>query len=224
MKVKYTLRKLYPGIYLCTINDTYDLAMTFCRVQEFYESPFKQIRGHRFTLVELMSIYAKKNNGSFSYPLDWGGFNVPGPIVSNLFDHEITDFNIYDDIITTIHDKIVDEVGDTNYYLIGSDSNKTTVEHEYCHGLYFVNSKYRDTVNGIVKQLLPTVRKKIVRVLLDLGYDNSVMNDEIQAYLSTGFNLIKENTKFNKRELSNFTDVVLELHRNFKSYRKKITI
>jgi hypothetical protein len=203
----------------------YDLAMTFCRIQEFYESPIKHIRGHKFKLLEFMATYAKTRDGVFSYPTDWGGFNIPGPVVDRLFKLGIDDYNGYDKIIEGIHNKINKEIDQpNNYYLIGSDNNKTTVEHEYCHGLYFVNKKYRDTVNGIVKQLLPAVRKKISKVLLNLGYDESVMDDEIQAYLSTGFNLIKENTKFNKRELTNFTDVVLELHRNFKTYRKKIKI
>ena len=61
MKIEYTLKNLYPGVYLCTIKDMYDLTMTFCRVQEFYESPFKQIRNKKFLLLEFMKLYSKKN-------------------------------------------------------------------------------------------------------------------------------------------------------------------
>ena len=159
MKIKYSLKKIYPGIYFCKIEDMYDLAMTFCRIQEFYESPFKQIRGKRFTLVELMAIYSKGNEGSFTYPIDWGGFNIPGPIISNLYDNEVEDFNIYDGIITDIHDKVVGEVNSHNYYLIGSNSDKSTIAHECCHALYFLDKNYKKSVNKIIKNLHRSLRK-----------------------------------------------------------------
>ena len=199
--------------------------MTFCRFQEFYESPIKEIYRKKFKLLKFMSIYSKKNGGSFTYPQDWGGFNVPGPVIADLFKLGIDDYNDYDKIIEDIHTKINKEVnGTNNYYLIGSDENKRTIEHEYCHGLYFVDGEYKKIVDGIIKEMLPSVRKKAVSVLLGLGYDNSVMDDELQAYLSTEFLSIKENTKLNKKELENLTDVVLKLRHNFKHYRKKIKI
>lgn len=225
MNVNYTLKNLYPGIYLCSIKDMYDLAMTFCRVQEFYESPIKQIKGQKFSLIELMSLYAKRNGNVFTYPEDWGGFNVPGPVISNLFKLGIDDYNQYDDIIESIHKKINREIPIPNhYYLIGSDDNKKTVEHEVCHALYFLDKEYKKKVNSILKKLIPSARKKAVGVLFDLGYDKSVINDELQAYLSTEFLSLKSKTKLNKKELENITDVVLEFKANFKEFRKKIKI
>jgi hypothetical protein len=203
----------------------YDLAMTFCRVQEFYESPIKQIRGQKFTLVKLMALYAKRNNGVFTYPEDWGGFNIPGPIVANLYKLGIDDYNVYDGIIESIHKKANKEIATPNhYYLIGSDDNKKTVEHEVCHALYFLDKEYKKKVNSILKKLIPSARKKATGVLLELGYDKSVIDDELQAYLSTEFLSLKSKTKLNKKELENITDVVLEFKANFKEFRKKIKI
>jgi hypothetical protein len=225
MKIKYSLKKLYPGIYLCKIEDMYDLTMTFCRVQEFYESPFKQIRGKKFTIIEFMALYAKENEGVFSYPQDWAGFNVPGPIVAELYDHlGVEDINEYDNIITDIHDKIRGEIDSMNYYLIGSNSDKTTITHECCHALYFLDAEYKKNTNSILKKLRPSVRTKAESVLYDLGYDKSVLNDELQAYFSTEFHSLRENVKFNKKELENVTDVVLDLKKNFKKYKEKIGI
>ncbi|CAB5226314.1 hypothetical protein UFOVP760_93 [uncultured Caudovirales phage] len=225
MNVNYTLKNLYPGIYLCSIKDMYDLAMTFCRVQEFYESPIKQIKGQKFSLIELMSLYAKRNGNVFTYPEDWGGFNVPGPVISNLFKLGIDDYNQYDDIIESIHKKINKEIPIPNhYYLIGSDDDKKTIEHEVCHALYFLDKDYKKKVNSIIKKLIPSARKKAVNVLFQLGYDKSVINDELQAYFSTEFLSLKSKTKLNKKELDNITDVVLELKNNFKEFKKKIKI
>jgi hypothetical protein len=224
MKIKYSLKKLYPGIYLCKIEDMYDLAMTFCRVQEFYESPFKQIRGKRFTLIELMALYSKKNEGSFTYPMDWGGFNIPGPIVASLYDYKIEDYNIYDSIILEIHNKIVTETESNQYYLIGSNTDVCTIEHECCHALFFLDKNYRENALKILKKLYRSLRKKAEDVLLELGYDKSVMDDEIQAYLTTEFNTLKAKKKLNTKEQKNYNSVVKELKENFKSYRQKIKI
>jgi hypothetical protein len=224
MKIKYKLKELYPHLYLCTIEDMYDLTMTFCRIQEFYESPFKQVRGKRISLLELMALYAKKYRGSFTYPIDWAGFNVPGPVISKLYDNEIADFNDYDGVIKEIHDKIINETGNSNYYLIGSNSDKHTIAHEVCHALYFLDKEYRKKTKVILKKLNKSVYKKAASVLYDLGYCKAVIDDELQAYLSTEFYTLKEKTKLNKRELANLTDVVLEFKNNFKDYKKRIKI
>jgi pyruvate/2-oxoacid:ferredoxin oxidoreductase alpha subunit len=224
MKVKHTLKQVYPGIYLCTVEDMYDLAMTFCRVQEFYESPIKGIRGKRFTLIELMARYAKKNNGSFSYPLDWGGFNIPGPIIDNLYKEKIEDYNIYDDIIINIHRQAIKETGSTQYYLIGSNSDKSTIAHECAHALFFLDKEYKKKTKEILKKLHKSVYKKAEKVLLGLGYDKSVIDDELQAYLSTEFHSLRSKAKLNKRELNNLTDVVLAFKNLFKTYKEKIKI
>ena len=224
MKIKYKLNQIYPGIYFCKINDTYDLALTFCRAQEFYESPIKEIRGKKFTLVELMARYAKKNQGSFSYPLDWAGFNIPGPVIDNLYKNGVSDENIYDKVIIDIHNKVIKDVGSTHYYLIGSNSDKCTILHECCHALFFLDKEYRESTKAILKKLHASVRRKAVSVLYELGYDKSVIDDELQAYFTTEFHSLKSKQKFNKRELINLTNVVLAFKDNFKKYRKKIKI
>lgn len=224
MKIKYSLSNLYPGIYLCKVEDMYDLAMTFCRVQEYYESPIKEIRSRKFTFIELMSRYAKRDNGSFSYPLDWGGFNVPGPVVEALYKDGVEDQNIYDNIIIDIHKTITAEVGDSHYYLIGSNSDKCTIAHECAHALFFLNKEYKKKTKEILKKLHKSVYKKAKKVLFELGYDKSVIDDELQAYLSTEFHSLKSKTKFNKRELDNLTSVILDLKNLFKGYKEKIKI
>lgn len=224
MKIKHTLKQVYPNVYLCTIEDMYDLAMTFCRVQEFYESPIKEIRGKRFTLIELMSRYAKKNQGSFSYPLDWGGFNIPGPIVDNLYSEKIKDHNIYDDIILSVHKQAVEETGNSKYYLIGSNTDKSTIAHEVAHALFFLDKDYRKKTKEILKKLHKSVYKKAEKVLFELGYDKSVTEDELQAYFSTEFYSLKSKAKLNKRELDNVTTIILKFKKHFKDYKEKIKL
>ena len=67
--ISYKLEKIQDGIYHCIIDDMYDLAMTFCRIQEFYESPFSQIRGKNFKLLDFMRIYSKNNGDNICFIL-----------------------------------------------------------------------------------------------------------------------------------------------------------
>jgi hypothetical protein len=226
--MKYKLKKIYPGIYLCTIEHQYDLAMTFCRVQEFYESPYKEIRGQYFKLLDLMDIYVKRRKeNSFLYPEHWCGFNIPGKIIKNLYYNDkfqIVDMNEYDLAVMDMNDTI-DEKTKGPYYLIASNGGeRETIYHEVCHGLYCLDEEYKKNTNKIISKIIPTAYKKISKVLLDLGYCKAVLKDEIQAYLTTGMRLIYSEAKFNKKELCNVTDAVTLLKAIFKDYKKKIEI
>ena len=221
MKIDYALKELYPGVFLCTIKDLYNLAMTFCRVQEFYESPFKQIRNKKFSLVKFMEVYSKKNGGSFTYPLDWGGFNIPGEVIAKLYELGIDDYNKYDAIIENIHNTANKKISKKNqYYLIGANNNAKTVEHEVCHAFYTLNSDYKKAINKVLKKLKPSVYKKAAKALFSLGYGKSTLLDEFQAYFITDFSTIEGNAKLTKDELCHLTDIALELKKIFKECKK----
>jgi len=226
MNIKYKLKKIYPGIYLCTIKDRYDLAMTFCRVQEFYESPYKEIRGKHFRLLDLMKTYVKKRKEeSFLYPEHWCGFNIPGNIIKNLYysdKHRLMDINEYDLTIMDINDTISEKTNELYYLIACGGAEKSTIYHEVCHGLYCLDKTYRDGVNHIINKIKPTAYKKISKVLLDLGYCKQTLKDEIQAYLTTGADTIHSEAKFNKTELCSVTDVTILLKAFFKKYKKDI--
>ena len=189
MKIKYDLKQIYPKVWLVTMDNSYDLAMTFCRVQEFYESPYKEIRGKIFTITEFQRIYTmRRGSDSFTYPADWAGFNVPSNIIFDLYyEHNILDLNEYDAIFNKILDKIntVASSDENKYYLIGSQKgNQTTIDHEVAHAFYYLYPAYKKEANKIIKQLPKRLEKKITDWLLEIGYNKEVFKDEIQAYLS----------------------------------------
>mgnify|MGYP006947912899 CR=1 FL=1 len=49
------LKQIRPQIFAVSIKDNYQRTMLFCRYQEFYESPFKDIRGKFFTWEKYMN-------------------------------------------------------------------------------------------------------------------------------------------------------------------------
>jgi hypothetical protein len=205
MKINHTLTKLHKGIYLLEIENSYDLAMTFCRVQEFYESSFDEIRGKNFTISQLMRLYSMKfGEGLFTYPIDWVGFNVPSKAIWNCYyEFIIEDLNEYDHLIQEIDDKIQNE-SPNKYYLIGSRPNeKTTIDHEVAHAFYYLNKKYKKESDKIVDSIHQSSLKKIKKHLLSIGYNDKVFKDEVQAYLSNTPEYFVENAELNKKETKN---------------------
>ena len=133
MNIKYNLKEIHPNIWLVSMENTYDLAMTFCRVQEFYESPFKEIRGKHFDMTEFQRLYSMRlGEGLFTYPHDWAGFNVPSNVFwecYNGFETPMTDWSFYDSTILDINLQI-DPKRNKKYYLIGSQTDNTcTISH-----------------------------------------------------------------------------------------------
>ena len=164
-----------PGIIHVEMNNQKELAETFLRFQEHYESP--HFRGKVFTLGQFRAWYAQKMNG-FTYHDDWNGFNVPSsslrPFRTGLFDP-----------LSDQEKKLLELIPDRleNYYVIGTHSEDSAVEHEVCHGLYFIDEKYRDEVNRLFARVKPGLLKPLEKFLLKIGYCEEVLVDEFNAYI-----------------------------------------
>ncbi len=186
MNIKYKLKQVYPKVFLVTMDNSYDLAMTFCRVQEFYESPYKEIRGKYFTMAEFQRLYTmRRGSDCFTYPADWAGFNVPSKILLDCYGYfsNFQDLNQYDEVMQEIYEEISPN---EKFYIIGSQTgNQTTIDHEVAHAFYYLYPAYKKEANKIIKQLPKRLEKKITDWLIEIGYTNKVIKDEIQAYLSS---------------------------------------
>lgn len=185
--------EIRENIFLLKFKNQYEITSTFMRLQEFYESPFKSIKDHYFTLENYMDKYAQKN-GNFTYTQDWAGFNVPDNYVRNfyeIFKHDLLNKE------KTLYEKIKSQIiSDKKFYLIGiyeSDS----LEHEISHGYYYLDNEYKTVMDTIISSSDQSFIKKIKSSLKKIGYCKERMDDEIQAYLSTEDN----------ERLSNMLDV-----------------
>jgi len=197
MNIKYELNEIYPRVFLVTMDNSYDLAMTFCRAQEFYESPYKEIRGKNFNILEFQRLYTMRRGEScFTYPEDWCGFNVPSNVIWDLYySSDIEDLNQYDTVFHKIIDKIT--CGSNNneyrYYLIGAGTgDQKTQNHEIAHAFYYLHPTYKREMNKLIKEINNNLYIKINNFLIDSGYTKKVIDDEIQAYLSTGDSYLRD--------------------------------
>jgi hypothetical protein len=200
--MKYKLNQ-YPNeehIYVVTTDNQYDLAMLFMRVQEYYESSFKQIKGKEFTIFKFMELYSKKfGDGAFTYAKDWEGFNVPGKVLDTLYGpgykYNIQDPSEYDGHM----EEILNKIKSKEFYLIGAvNKDASTIEHELCHARFALDKNYKKKVREILKQLPDNIKKKIKDHLLSIGYCKGMLEDELQAYVSSDYYYLIENIKFSK--------------------------
>lgn len=195
-------------------NNEYDLAMYFLRYQEFYESSSTKFRGKPFTILDFMEWYSKQNNRAcFTYPKDWSGFNFNGSIILDVHNLGIKDLNKYDKEMLRIYKKL--SKMSPKFYLIGT-CGEVSLDHECAHGLFYTNNEYKKSMTTLIKTLDPVIKKYMIKEFIDLGYAKKVHTDELQAYLSTGYDL-PDNTNIKKNSLIMASKPFIKL---FKSYYK----
>ena len=192
MEIKYKIKEVKPNIFAVIIKDSYDRAMTFCRGQEYYESPSNKFRGKDFSIWNYMKWYSKEYGRGFSYGSDWGGFNIPFDIVWKCYQSNEME-TPYDETMWEILGEIDGKMNiNKKAYIIGADSlDSDTFTHEVCHGLWYTNAAYKKEAKFIVDAIDPNHYEIFKKNLLDMGYTDKVIDDEIQAYLTTNWDYDK---------------------------------
>ena len=209
-------KEIFPNLYHIAMDNQYELTSTFLRLQEFYESPYENIKGRYFSLEEYMDSYAK-DQGNFTYTEDWNGFNVPGNIVVNFFTlysyrllkKEINLFKLLIDIIPNFFSG--------NFYLIGTHKNvNDLIDHEMAHGMFYLKEEYKKETLILNKEnhhYSPLKDK-----LCEYGYCDEVIEDEIQAYMGTS-SISYLRKKFKNIEFDK--EIIKKYRKLFKRYKKK---
>lgn len=216
--------EILPNIFAVIIKNNYDRGMLFCRYQEYYESPFDEVRGKNITLEDFMKIYTSKNKKrSFTYTDDWVGYNIPSEVLVRASKTFLDSRTTYDEIMLDIIEYCEGVIAGKNknthqpWYLIGVDKlSSRTIDHEITHGLYYTNVHYKVEMDYLISHIKPKVFEHLKKALIKIGYhdDIKLINDEIQAYMSTG-KLHSWSEKYYNDYHNQFYDV-------FKKYKKGI--
>lgn len=219
--VKGVVKEIKQNIYCAFVDDDYDRAMLFCRYQEFYESPYKEFRGKSFTWMEYMRFYKNAwKKDTFTYPYDWSGYNIPSDVVQKGY-LQFCGETEYDDVMNHIYTNCDIDAQEKNsgrkcnWYLIGASSkDKWTMNHEIAHGLFFTNESYHKYVQKLVDSIQSGHYKILKKKLIKMGYvnDKKIIDDEIQAFMSTGLY-----NGLDTKELKKYEDY---FKKNFKKYSK----
>jgi len=210
------LYKLADSIYAIKVDDVRIRCYLFLRYQEFYEGASENIRGKRFSIDEYINWYQDfyKNKDLFTYGYDWCGFNIPSTSIEDCLS-SIKDPNEYDRIMKNIFWICKMDNSDKDFYLLGVDSlDSDLLEHEMAHGMYFTDPDYKLSMDEITESLPRKTYSSLRKVIINLGYNNIVVNDEIQAYMSTGLDESME-------EIPDFEDYLPLYRDTFDSFLKK---
>jgi len=176
---KLRKRQVLERVFLVESVRQYDLASTFLRFQEHYESP--RFRRRVFTLEQFMD-WSAGQRGDFTYYRDWAGFNIPSwvlePFRAGMFDPLLDKERALLDLFEgeTEPFYVIGAVGD------GVHVDRATLEHELAHALYTTRDAYRRAVRACLRGL---DTDGLERDLLALGYCRQVLKDEVHAYLLT---------------------------------------
>jgi len=215
------LFEVYPKIFAVVIKDDKLRARVFMRYQEFYESDSDTFRGKGFKWTEFVDYYKKKTkNDILSYHEDWTGYNIPCDSIESCI-AVIPDINFFDLIMFSIVDTIKSIVGNDKFYLIGIDQSdggdKSLIEHELAHGLWFASPKYKADQLINIDNLPEYVDQPLRSKISVMGYGPNVIDDEIQAYLSTGIISPMNRIKDIKKYIIKFQDT-------FKKYSSQMSV
>lgn len=203
--IDHELKEIKDKIFLLTFNNRFDLGMTFLRAQEYYENPNKDFKGKNFRIIDFIEWYSKEINkdNCFSYCDDFCGFNIPSWVLDKLYSQEsaslFEDWNKYDGLIYKTYLDLKKK--HNKFYLIGSiEKNNTTINHEIAHALYYLNNDYYSEVTKIIDSIHPQTKELLKKTLIEEMYCHESIDDEIQAYLSTGL-LDKMRRKLNSNKI-----------------------
>lgn len=218
----FTLRKVRSQVYHLSFDSSRELAMTFVRYTEFYESKYDHIRECQFTLVQQMSAYCqehlKNKDAGWTYCSDWSGFNIPVSVISDVHELGILDPNHYDSFMKGIQEMIDCDTLGMPAYLIGTATTAAieTLRHELTHAMYYVDKEYRRYVIRAISSASSGLLFQLGQCLFSANYPSKVHADEINAYIATGEGCLFENVpeRFAK-ELESLRTELIKLHEDY---------
>ena len=222
----YQIKEVRDRVFAVIMEDDYARPMTFLRVQEFYESPNPDFRGKHFNVWDYIEWYSNTKRGAFTYAFDWGGFNIPLPIAWECYEgKDKTPKKGYNgvrslpdtwkskwdetmkDIVWEVQSRMFNKKSkrDMNAYIIGAkDMEGNTFQHEVAHGLYYTNKEYKELVDEITDAIPLESKLQFRSNLITMGYTDSVVYDEIQAYMCFGWDYPKFSKKVSKNLCKKF--------------------
>jgi hypothetical protein len=182
------LKKLNDRVFLFTAETRKELTLSFFRVQEYYESPLKGLNRQKFNTFDFLN-ESMDDDGKIDYFSYWCGFNIPGNIFNDWRNNQDVEH------VTPLELKMFEQLGESGvnydepFYIIGSlEGVSDIIKHEIAHALYFTNVEYNKEMFELTVELKNYHNSEYVNLqqkLLEMGYCEEVLDDEIQAYLSS---------------------------------------
>lgn len=191
LNYSFKLYKVADKIWCVVAPDAVTLCSTFLRCQEYYESSNPIFQFNKFKKVDYIKWYKDDFSKStdFHYHLDWAGFNLPSESIKKCMS-SVDDTDDWDRIMQSIINTI-EKTETGRWYLLGvSELDVTdpfsTLAHEMAHGMFYIDAAYNAEMKKLISEMPEDGKKAFQDEIINLGYAESSLIDETQAYLSTG--------------------------------------
>lgn len=207
--MRFELKQLNNHIFVLSFDDEFTMSMCFLRWSEYTECSDPKINGKIFTILDFVESYTR-DRGTFSYTSDWSGFNIPSRRFEQYPFGYIKDRNKYDDFMESVVTFIKSAIGSQEpFYLIGHLTGATSVvDHETAHAMYDRMPAYKQEIQELILTVFSDKKSdEILSCIAEMGYSKEVLEDEMQAYLSTGLSEELEKLGLKKKKLQQFVDV-----------------
>ena len=172
--------KPIPRCLLLEYDNRRDLALSFCRVQEFYESNKPEVYGKTLKFADFTRSHMS-SEGVITYFNESDGFNFSGDVFRKWLPYTLSAQEREMVAAIDLHLNTSEP-----FYVIGVIKGDTdTIRHELAHALYYLDEGYKTRVAKVISDIPPREMANLWRVMRELNYHDSVIVDEIQAWLST---------------------------------------
>ena len=215
-------RELAKNVFLVRLRTKRELAYTFVRFQEHYESP--RFRGKVFSMKEYMDWYVRespkgKKTGKFTYNLDWSGFNIPSYILEPFYKGRFNPLSSRERALL----KLFKDRRKKRFYVIGifKRGKLSILKHEIAHGLFYTNKEYRKEVLRALRSVKKRHLRELEKYLMSFqAYHRDTWMDETHAYLLADLPHLKRKGV----ETKNLKGLSAELNSIFRKYAANITV
>ena len=189
-----------------------EMNLSFFRISEFSEG---QPELQKFyTPDKWLDIWSTKS-GNIKYFSYFDGHNVSKETIIRF--SMVLSGNISDREMEII--KACYELEEGGYVIAMEEGDDITLKHELSHGLTYQYPEYNIRALSILNQLPETTKIKFRKGLLKMGYIESVLNDEMIAYL-TAYHQPEFDECFKTIKLSEVLDATIQLNQLYDAYSK----
>jgi len=202
-----------PNVLLLSFPNRKELTFTMCRVEEYYEAASDNLRGKNFTWPEFIDEFTNEK-GHLDYFHSWSGFNIPGESFRAWVDG-CTDMSLRErDMVAEVYQHVA---FDQKFYVIAAQESDVSVEdHEIAHATYYTTDEYRAIMQDLNAKLDNDTRVLLINGFADLGYSETVFEDELQAFLSTStFEYLNKRFEMSQEMFDRVTPAYMKVFKDF---------
>lgn len=203
------IRQINVEIFHLDFDDTNELLLHLGRFSNYYEAGDDELYRSKVSWEKTMDLYKRKRNLSFFNGAS--GINLPITMMHRMANEYKTTLTDRERFMLSVLDGIKIQYPGLRYIIatVGTDA----LIHEISHGLWYTDEAYRMEMQAHIRALPKRVKDEITQWLNRQLYHPSVHDDELQAYMASGFGFEEKevvNLKLINLFRADFADTMFE--------------